>query len=161
MLIILFVSQEDHKRGLTGDPQVMSLMTWSRGAPKEASFRGAKKRGDGGNDAIDLCTSRHGGGEPDDWLPRACGWRPLPRWRVVVADWQQPAGEEEETFLWTHPFDPGRLAMMPAIMPRSEPGPRCVFQPAGQVPWFPVLGLGGKVRNWQRPWRHAGNSRAF
>ena len=81
---------------------------------------------------------------PDDWLPRACAWRPLPRWRVVVADWQQPAGEEEETFLWTHPFDPGRLAMMPAIMPRSEPGPRCVFQPAGQVPWFPVLGLVGK-----------------
>ena len=60
-----------------------------------------------------------------------------------MADWQQPAGEEEEeTFLWMHPFDPGRLAMMPAIMPRSEPGPRCVFQPAGQVPWFPVLGLG-------------------
>jgi hypothetical protein len=134
-------SQKRIKQRPSGDPRVM---TWSRGAPKEASFWAAKKRGDGGNHAIDLCTSRHGGGEPDDWLPRACAWRPG-HYRGGEWWWQIGSGGEEETFLRTHPFDPGRLAMMPAIMPNPFRAWASTCVPACRAgSLVPSFGTGGK-----------------
>jgi len=91
------------------------------------------------------------GGEPDGCRGRAGGSataraalqrRPL----ACVSRWTGggwDGGLAEATFLWTHPFDPGRLAIMLAC---GLAWPSCpfesnglfdvVFQPAGQVPGF-------------------------
>lgn len=86
-------------------------MMISRGVPNPRRrddgwplFGRAKRRVRGWkNDAIDLCTSRRAaawGGEPDDWLPRAClhcavsavTTIRVPSGRMVMADWQQRRG---------------------------------------------------------------------
>jgi len=89
-----------------------------------------------------------GGGEPDDWLPVAAAcessgghWRAYRGgWTTGVVDMGCKADWQRLPFLWTHPFDPGRLAMMLAW-----PSCQTAFFVSGVCSSlqgrFPVLGL--------------------